>query len=254
MLTLAQDILTRFVPEGHFALFFTGQAGYILKSPDSSLTAVDLYLSDSCNRLVGFKRLTPYLLDASDLVFDTIICTHEHEDHLDIDTLPLMASNGCKALYVNRESMEKLKPFGVTGENVKLLETGGVYNEGGVRIEAVFCDHGTAAPNAVGLIITIAGKSMYIAGDTSYRPDKAAALASRHFDVMAAPINGAYGNLNEEEAVKLCALLKPELIIPYHYGMFAEHGGNPYIFMKNMKEQLPGQKYSIMRPGEGIII
>ena len=254
MLTLANDILTRHIPKGSFGLFSVGQAGYIIKTPDSQLIAIDLYLSDSCNRLVGFKRLMPYILDATDIAFDTIICTHEHEDHLDIDSVPFMFSYGSPELFVNAESVEKLKAFGVVGDRVKLMERGGCYTSGSVKIEATFCDHGTAAPNAVGLILTIEGKTMYIAGDTSYRPEMIADIANRHIDVMAVPINGAYGNLNEIEGAKYSALVNPALTLPYHYGMFAQHGGDPGKFMTAMQELAPNNDYMLMRPGEGIII
>ncbi len=253
MISFADDIRTRTIPTGCFGLFFAGQAGYILKGPDNSLTAVDLYLSDCCARLVNLKRLAPYLLDASDLYFNTIICTHEHPDHLDIDVLPQMAMLGNPVLYMNRESIDIMKIYG-NFKNIKLLEAGNNYYEGSLKIEAVPCDHGQSAPNAVGLLLTLGSKTMYIAGDTSFRPDIASSVAKYHIDVMAAPINGAFGNLNEEEAVRMCEIVKPSLMIPYHFWNFAEHGGNPHLFMKKMAEILPDQKYLIMRPGEGVII
>ncbi len=259
MITLAQDILTRHVPKGNIAVFFTGQAGYILKSSDGTLVAIDLYLSDCCARLFNFKRLMPRILDATDIVFDIIICTHEHADHLDVDVMPIMASNGTPAVYVNKEGAEIMAGFHCTN-NIKIMETGGIYNERSLKIEAVYCDHGTAAPNAVGLLLTLDGKTVYIAGDTAYRPEMISGdtavsdITSRHIDLMAAPINGAYGNLNEEEAVKLCAIVKPDLLTPYHYWNFAEHGGSPFLFAKKMNEYLPEQKYIIMRMGEGIVI
>jgi L-ascorbate 6-phosphate lactonase len=253
MITLAQDILTHHVPERSIAVFFAGQAGYILKSPDGILVAVDLYLSDCCSRLAGFKRLMPRLLDACDIAFDVIICTHEHPDHLDVDVMPAMATHGSPVVYVNKEGAEIMARFDITN-NIKVMETGGIYTEGSLKIEAVYCDHGTSAPNAVGLILTLNSKTVNIAGDTAYRPEMISDIASREIDLMAAPINGAYGNLNEEEAVMLCGIVKPKLMTPCHYWNFAEHGGSLQIFMMKMKELLPGQAYIVMRMGEGIII
>ena len=66
-----------------------------MKSNSGQLLAIDLYLSDSTERLEGnkgFKRLLPRILDASDLEFDVIICTHPHADHFDIDAVPEMVS------------------------------------------------------------------------------------------------------------------------------------------------------------------
>ena len=82
-------------------LFSVGQAGFIIKSCGGQLLAIDLYLSNSTERLEGnkgFKRLLPQILDPSELIFDGIICTHPHSDHFDIDAVPEMVSKGSRLL------------------------------------------------------------------------------------------------------------------------------------------------------------
>ena len=70
------------------------------------------------------------------------------------------------------------------------------------------CDHGAGAPDAVGVIIETDGKRVFIAGDTCLRLDrKAEYLARGPIDLLIAPINGAYGNLNEEECAALSEAL-----------------------------------------------
>lgn len=81
------DFIKNDIPEKNCVhLYFMGQAGFILKDADGFLLAYDLYLSDCCNREFGFKRLMPYLLDAEELIFDAVLCSHGHYDHLDIDS------------------------------------------------------------------------------------------------------------------------------------------------------------------------
>ena len=122
-------------------------------------------------------------------------------------------------------------------------------------LEFVSCDHGVAAPDAVGVVVEVDGKKIYITGDTCLRLDrKEEYIEKGPFDVMIGPINGAYGNLNEQNYVDLSEALNPELTIPCHYGMFAAHGGNPGVFIKKMNEQCPNNKYYLMALGEGIII
>lgn len=256
MMKLAEKIKNQHVENGHFALFFTGQTGYILKTTGGTLIGIDLYLSDSCRRLVGehFKRLIPNVLEPDELYIDAVICTHEHADHLDADALPVIWKSGCGGIYANAESIELLKKLGISGEKVKLIERGKTYTEGDAAVKAVFCDHGTSAPNAVGLIITVSGKSMYITGDTSFCPDKLLPELDRQIDIMSVPINGDCGNTNEDEAVKLCGMIRPRIITPSHYGMFAGQGGSPQKFCRLLKENMPEQKYLIMCPGECVII
>ena len=79
-------------------------------------------------------------------------------------------------------------------------------------------------------------------------------LSAGPLDVLIAPINGAYGNLNEQEQVTLTKTLQPKLTVPCHFGMFASHGGHPGLWRKLIMEQIPEQKYKIFTMGEGITL
>ena len=92
-------------------------------------------------------------------------------------------------------------------------------------------------------------------GDTCLREDRANEyLGQGDIDILIGPINGAYGNMNEEEFAKLTTLLNPQLVIPCHYGMFAAHGGNPGKFMNIMDIKDTGVKYYIMSLGVSLFI
>jgi L-ascorbate 6-phosphate lactonase len=92
-------------------------------------------------------------------------------------------------------------------------------------------------------------------GDTSLHPEwKEYYLSNGALDVLIAPINGAYGNLNEQENVTLTSLLNPKLTVPCHFGMFASHGGHPGLWKELLEEQLPHQKYKLFTQGEGCVI
>ena len=93
---LATDVLGTYVPEGQVAVFWAGQAGFILKTPENKLIALDLYLSDCCRRYFGFKRIMPYLLEAHELNFDVVIASHSHYDHFDVDSIPAMLGEDTK--------------------------------------------------------------------------------------------------------------------------------------------------------------
>ena len=70
MENFATKVLSAKIPEGEVGVFFLGQAGFVFKTPQNTLIAVDPYLSDCCNRYFGFKRLMPYILEAHELEFD----------------------------------------------------------------------------------------------------------------------------------------------------------------------------------------
>ncbi len=239
---------------GRTHLFSVGQAGFILKSRAGQTMAWDLYLSDVGERLEGhdgFKRLLPKILLPSELQFDTVIASHPHFDHFDPDSIPLLLSNPNTKLYASLECRKLTDRLFMQNCKTVYMAPGETYYEGDFTFHFVSCDHGALAPDAVGAIISVDGKNIFFAGDTCLRLDRTEEyLSFGAIDILIAPINGAYGNLNEHDCVCLSKALSPSLTIPCHYGMFASHGGNPGLFRKYMQEECPENQYLLMRMGE----
>lgn len=243
---------------GKTHLFSLGQAGYIIKSAGGQLLGIDMYLSECVERVeghTGFKRLLPKILDPFELTFDVVITTHPHFDHFDMDAIPQLMSNDKTKLYASLDCENEIKRLNMPGKNTVYVKPGDTYITGDFKIDFVNCDHGKGAPDAVGAVITVDGKRIYEAGDTCLRLDRASEYAAKGpFDVMIAPINGAYGNMNAEECAALADVLKPGLTVPCHYGMFASHGGDPGQFYGIMTEKYKDNRFLLMCMGESITI
>lgn len=240
---------------GKSSIYFTGQAGFIFRSKAGPAVGVDLYLSDCVERFDGsdMKRLSPKVVVPEMLNLDYVVATHWHLDHFDIDSMPLLMANHRTKLLAAEDCREHVDKLKLDLSRITFIAEGDEVPCEDMTVRAVFCDHGTNAPKAVGLVITFDGLKIYIAGDTCLRLEKAEEIAKEGpFDVMIAPINGAFGNLNEEEAVKLCGFHKPGMMIPCHYWMFAGHHGDPGKFQETMKRELANQKYLLMAAGEWV--
>jgi len=245
-------IISQQVTKSMVGIIFMGQAGYIIKTSTGKLIAIDLYLSDCCERYFGFKRLMPKLIGASDIVFDIVICTHGHYDHLDIDSIGQLTSNERTTFFTTKDGIDECEKLGIT--NAKQISAGDTVQADDIKINAVYCDHGELCLDAVGIVFEIDGKKLYFTGDTAYKPNELCTPLTKNCDFLAVPINGAFGNANEEQAARLCSILKPKLTVPCHYWNFADHGGNPMLFMENMKKYSSQNKYLLMCQGEMIII
>lgn len=251
MFDFATKVLTAEGP----AIFSTGQAGYIIKSRSGQLLAIDLYLSNCVERLEGhkgFKRLLPQILNPGDLEFDAVICTHSHLDHFDIDAVPEMINNGRTKLFcsVDCEKLIKQLQMEYYNSSITYVKPGDKATVGDFDISFVNCDHGTGAPDAVGVVVTVDGKVIYEVGDSCLRLDRVEEIkeAAGDIDVLISPINGMYGNMNSEDTAKLAEALQPKLTIPCHYGMFASHGGDLKAFYDlTTEKKIPAL---IMRQGE----
>lgn len=242
--------------QGFVHLFSVGQAGYIIKSKNGKLLGIDLYLSNCVERLegnIGYKRLLPQLLSPDDISFDYLIATHPHYDHFDIDSIPILMKNHKSKLFASVNCKKEIDNLDMNMDNVQLVSSGDYYSDKDICIHFVNCDHGQSAPDAFGVIIEIDGLRILAVGDTSLRLDYVDEyLKYGKIDIMLAAINGAYGNLNEKECAILSKAVNPVLTIPCHYGMFADHGGNPGEFLKYMSEICPNNRLLLMAQGEGI--
>lgn len=236
------------------AMFFLGQAGFVFKTAKGTTLAVDLYLSDCCEREFGFKRLMPYLLTAEEVEFDYIVATHAHYDHFDIDAMPCLMANDRTKLLAARDCKPLCEKLNIPAKRITYLAEGDVQVLLDIKLEAVFCDHGDLSPEALGLILRFDDISVYIAGDTAFAPSFAETLAGQNLDIMIMPINGAFGNLNEKEAAELCAIVRPKLAVPCHFWNFAEHHGDPKRFTDALATRSPSQKYLLMRMGEMFVL
>ena len=249
MENFALTVASTTVEKGSLGLFFLGQAGFLFKTSEGKLLAVDPYLSDCCNRYFGFKRLMPRLLSADELSLDCLVATHAHYDHFDPDSVPSLLAGGRTAFFGALDTKDECERLGLK-DNLHFLAVGDTVTEAGFTLTALPCDHGEGTPYAIGILIEAEGKRIAILGDTCYRADNFANKALQNLDVLILPINGAFGNLNEAEAAKAASVIRPRLTIPCHYWNFAEHGGNPNLFMQAMKETVPELPFLLMRQGE----
>lgn len=248
------DFATRIMtaPLGRTHLFSVGQAGFIIKSKRGQLLAIDLYLSNCVERVeghVGYKRMLPKILEADELIFDCIVATHFHRDHFDVDSIPKLMDNDKTKLFAAYDCSNDVDELNIDKNRVTFVKPGDSAVCGDFSIDFINCDHGTGAPQAVGVIVEVDGYRICETGDTSLRLDRTDEYLSKgKLNVLIAPVNGAYGNLNEQDCVMLSKALQPELTIPCHYGMFASHGGNLGIFHDMIRqEKLP---YLLMTMGE----
>ena len=219
---------------------------------------MDAYLSDSCERLFGFKRMIPSVLEADELDADLYVSTHSHVDHLDPDSLPIVIKNE-KTFFIGSPDCEPLYlENNLPGDRYKILKEGDEWETKGARFKAVYADHGDLAPEAVGLLVEIEGIKIYHTGDTCFRPDQIKSSLNTNVDILIAPINGQYGNMNAAEACALAAVIGPKVVIACHFWMFLEHicaegKGDPTAFLSESASLSGNIKAMVMAPGELLI-
>ncbi|MBQ4424746.1 MAG: MBL fold metallo-hydrolase [Lachnospiraceae bacterium] len=238
-------------------LLFLGQAGFAILSGEKKRLVIDPYLSDCVRTLEGhdgFKRLISAPCRPEDLQADVIIATHPHLDHFDADAMPALMKDGA-FLYASVDCEKLVKEEKLDEARVAYVRPGDRFERAGFGIRFINCDHGEGAPDAVGVLIETDGRRLLFVGDTCLRPDRVPEyLSDGPIDLMAACINGKFGNMDYADCAKLAAVLRPKLTVPCHFGMFASHGGRPDLFYETMVKEYPDLPFLFMRTGEEITL
>lgn len=205
---------------------FLGQSGYLVKT-DRTAVIIDPYLSDSVNRVAGRPRLLPVPLDPAEISCDAVICTHDHLDHLDPDTVEKIPAGQFFITTVG--GCKKLASLGQT--NAVSLEVGEGMTVGDIALEAVFADH---TVEAFGLLLRAEGMTLYFSGDTLYNEKLFDVKAARP-DIAFLCINGRLGNMNVTEALAVAEHIGAPVNVPNHYDMFASNSEDPHLFADCVK-------------------
>lgn len=205
---------------------FLGQSGYILKSGNSEII-IDPYLSDSVNRVANRPRALPVPINPQDIKCDAVICTHNHLDHLDPDTVSEIPAN--QFFITTNEGLSELKKLG--RKNAAALNLGDSIKIGDFKITAVFADH---TVEAFGLIIEAENKTLYFSGDTLYN-ERLFDIADYKPDITFICINGRLGNMNVDEALVTARKIGAKINIPNHYDMFESNSENPLLFSEKIE-------------------
>lgn len=259
---------------GKLALWWLGQSGFVIKTRNSTIF-LDPYLSTRLERrtedrpLTRHIRMMPSPVKPYDIKnADYIICSHDHGDHLDPETVvPIMESSGRARLIVPPAAVSAACGFGVDKDRIIPVGVGDHADLGDFAIEAAPGKHNgfdfdpaTGYPY-VGYIIKFENISIYHAGDTIYYEGMEERLKTCSIDIALLPINGGdkdrvgrgfMSNLQFWEAADLAAQLKVKLVIPVHYGMFAINTENVERFEYYMDRKYPWLKYVVPKIGEPI--
>jgi L-ascorbate 6-phosphate lactonase len=203
-------------------LTWYGQAVFLLRSETVSVI-IDPYFSDACADQ-GFIRLYAPPVRKGELDVDYVLSTHDHGDHLDVETLRdylkwkyFAGPSSCVA-HLEREgfSPEKLRP----------LNRGDRISAGDIRLSAVYAEH---TEDSIGIIAEVRGKRLYFSGDTLMNP-ALFPIAEEKPDAGFLCINGKFGNMTWQEAVIFAHALKLKAAYPCHYDLFAVNAEDPAPF------------------------
>lgn len=159
----------------------------------------------------------PYNIEKKVNDADYVFLTHDHYDHLDIQSLKNVMKEETLVITPTSIPLTALEPvvrkdqvIGVCPNEQYFIGNMNVYTIPSYNINK---DFHKKSYNWVGYIIEINSEIIYIAGDTDLNED----IKKVKCDVAIIPIGGTY-TMNYSEAAELINIIKPKHVIPSHYG------------------------------------
>ena len=195
-----------------------GQAGLLFETAGKKIM-IDPYLTDFVTTVnpKNYRRV-PADERFFDIEPDIIICTHDHLDHLDPETLKHYFTPEAKILaFAPTNAWFKLKEYKGNSNYVQ-FNPGTEWTEDGVTLRAVYAEH--SDPTAIGVILTAEGKSYYITGDTLYNEKVFESLPDVELEAVFLPINGVGNNMNAYDASRFAKRTGAKYAVPMHFGLF----------------------------------
>ncbi len=253
-MALMEEIREYRVEKKSVAAWWLGQNSFIFKTPEGLVAGVDLYLTDSCNGLqpgLDLSRRVPVLIQPEELDVDLFLCTHNHQDHTDPETIRHLRHKDAMRFIGPPPSCGVFRQHAIEEGRITLAWPDCLIEHGDLTIRGTF-----ALPtddtdlNHMGFVFEVGGgPRIYMTGDTDYHELLTSAARYRP-NVMITCINGGFNNLSHFEAAVLAGQVKPQTAIPCHYDMFPDNCVDPKQFEAALKLKAPDVAYRELAHGK----
>lgn len=230
-------------PGNGVSLYWLGQAGFVIDAHGRRVV-IDPYLSDSLavkyrNAAFSHERMAPAPLAADQLgPVDLVLCTHHHTDHMDGETLHLLAKRLPRLNFVVPAAARELamQRIGVDAGRLIEADAGDRRKIRNLELHVIRAAHETLERDEAGRHRFLGygmdfGKvKIFHSGDTIPFDGQDEEIKAFAPDLALLPVNGRSealrtsgfaGNLTLGEAVALCDRCGIDAMIAHHHGMFA---------------------------------
>ena len=226
----------------------------------------DPIFSERCSpsTLVGPRRFHPPPIALPDLpTIDAVIISHDHFDHLDMDSVKALAARGAR-LVVPLGIGAHLEAWAIPAAQIDELDWGGSVHMHGLTITSTPARHYSGRNPLRGnqtlwssWVVAGPKHKIFFSGDTGYWEGFRAIAARGPFDLTLIKIGASDEtwyeiHMSAEDAVKAHVDLGGKLMLPVHWGTFnlANHDWNDPPTRALAAAEKAGVQLVVPRPGE----
>lgn len=231
--------------EKEIGIVWLGQNGFLIKSK-SCVFFFDPYLSDFAEQWTyGWKnehiRMSSIPIKPKELYgVDYVLCTHDHVDHIDPFTIPIVALRNAETKFVAPKVAEqRMLSLFVEKSNLILLKGEDNIELPNIKVHAIPAAHSELKSDEengfhfLSYIVEVDGVTIFHAGDTVPYEGQTSYFKDFDVDVAFLPINGYQPpelefepNFSISEAIDFANQINAKTLIPMHYDMYTLNTAN----------------------------
>ena len=246
-------------------IVWLGQNGFLIKSK-SCVFFFDPCLSDFAEQWTyGWKnehiRMSAIPIQPKEIVgVDYILCTHDHVDHIDPFTIPIVALRNKETKFVTpKVAKQRMLSLFVEESNLILLKGEDFIELPDIKIHAIPAAHSKPEYESangfhfLSYIVEVDDITIFHAGDTIPYEGQTGYFKDFQVDIAMLPINGSQPpelefepNFSIVEAIHFAKEIEAKTLIPMHYDMYTLNTANIADFVKLAEGNI---KYRVAQNG-----
>jgi len=216
---------------------FHGHACFVLEA-DGRRVIIDPFLTGNPAADISVDRLPK---------IDAVLLSHGHGDHLG-EAVPIARRDGATVVA----TFELATFCEERGAVAHAMHIGGAHQFpfGRVKLVPAFHggqihgDSGRYTTNPCGIVVTMAGRTVYHTGDTALTLEMQ--LLEGRVDVLLCPIGDNY-TMGIEDAARAVEFVKPRTVIPMHYDTWDLIAADPEAFRRAVAGRA---EVVVLKPGQ----
>ena len=209
---------------GELALWYTGGAGYVLRTTKAFLL-IDPFVGPGSPP--DWVRAVPPALDLIGSPFTSevgaVILSHEHEDHADPEALAPLARASRAIAVGSAASIEVARLAGFPEERCRRLAEGDEISIADLRLTAVSASD-PGAVGALGFVLDTGVVRVLHCGDSLYHPGFADVGRRWAIDALCVSVGhnppGLTYYMDESDAARAARDARARILIPHHYDLW----------------------------------
>ena len=262
---ILEQLYSMELEDKEIGIVWLGQNGFLIKSKNCVLL-FDPYLSDFAEQWTyNWKnehiRMSAITIKPKELYgIDYVLCTHDHVDHIDPFTIPIIALRNHETKFISPAvARQRMLSLFVEASNLHTLKGEDNIELPNIKIHAIPAAHSNLTFDEengfhfLSYLVEVDGVTILHAGDTIPYKGQTDYFKNYSIDLALLPINGYQPpelelepNFSINEAIEFAKAIKAKKVMPMHYDMYSINTANIADFIINAEGKI---NYKIAQNG-----